>query len=261
MSIYDGYEDLKGKKFQRADLREAEFRDAYLNGATFTDVVLTGVEIKDAMLDNVTISAYIEGLVINGVEVAPLIDAELNRRYPERVKMRPEDPAGYLEAWDILERLWDETVARARKLPPEKLDERVNGEWSFIQTLRHLVMASDSWILRAYLGDPTPYHPLGLPFDGLPEGTPNVPRDYEAMPTLDEILEVRADRQQRMRGVLNELTDEKLDSMTEPVLEPGYPASESFPVSRCLSCILNEEWEHRLYAERDLAILEAGVGS
>jgi hypothetical protein len=28
-------------------------------------------------------------------------------------------------------------------------------------------------------------------------------------------------------------------------------------VRECLLCILNEEWEHRLYAERDLDALEA----
>jgi hypothetical protein len=28
-------------------------------------------------------------------------------------------------------------------------------------------------------------------------------------------------------------------------------------VRKCLLCILNEEWEHRLYAERDLDTLEA----
>jgi hypothetical protein len=261
MGIYDGYDDLRGRKFHHTDLRESQFRDVYLNDARFRDVVLTGVDIADAVLQDVTISAYVENVTINGVDVAPLIEAELDRRHPDRPKMRPTDAAGYLEAWDILERLWDETVERARRLPPEKLHERVNGEWSFIQTLRHLVMATDSWILRAYLGDPTPYHPLGLPFDGLPVDTPNVPRDYDAYPSLDEILEVRADRKRRVREVFTELTEAKLHSMTEPVLEPGYPASESFPVERCLSCILSEEWEHRLYAERDLALLESGVGS
>jgi hypothetical protein len=30
-------------------------------------------------------------------------------------------------------------------------------------------------------------------------------------------------------------------------------------VKQCLLCILNEEWEHRLYAERDLGILESRV--
>jgi hypothetical protein len=43
--------------------------------------------------------------------------------------------------------------------------------------------------------------------------------------------------------------------MTVPVTEPGYPDSESFKVGRCLGCILREEWHHRMYTERDHAIL------
>ena len=45
--------------------------------------------------------------------------------------------------------------------------------------------------------------------------------------------------------------------MTEPVLGPGYPEPESFAVRRCLRAILNEEWEHRLYAERDFDLIES----
>ena len=59
-----------------------------------------------------------------------------------------------------------------------------------------------------------------------------------------------------VRRVLDELTDERLGQTTEPVLEPGYPESEPFPVLRCLSAVVNEEWLHREYAERDLAVLE-----
>jgi len=55
---------------------------------------------------------------------------------------------------------------------------------------------------------------------------------------------------------LDELTDEQLDAMTQPVVEPGYPASESYAVRRCFTTVLNEEWLHREYAERDLARLE-----
>ncbi len=62
---------------------------------------------------NVEISGEIENVTINGVDVAPLVDAELDRRYPDRVKMRPTDPAGFREAWDVVERLWDGT-RRAR---------------------------------------------------------------------------------------------------------------------------------------------------
>jgi hypothetical protein len=60
-----------------------------------------------------------------------------------------------------------------------------------------------------------------------------------------------------VRQVIEGLTDESLDSHTKPVEGPGWPPPQSFPVRECLLVVLNEEWEHRLYAERDLAALEA----
>ena len=71
------------------------------------------------------------------------------------------------------------------------------------------------------------------------------------------VLELRRDRMSTMRKVLEGLTDESLDGHTEPVEGPGWPEPRSYPVRECLLCILNEEWEHRLYAERDLDVLEA----
>jgi hypothetical protein len=71
------------------------------------------------------------------------------------------------------------------------------------------------------------------------------------------VLELRRDRMSTVGGVLNGLTDESLDGHTEPVEGPGWPESRSYPVRECLLCIRNEEWEHRLYAERDLDALEA----
>ena len=58
--------------------------------------------------------------------------------------MRPTTPAGFREGWDVVERLWAGTVERARRLPPDQLHESVDGEWSFIETLRHLVFATDA---------------------------------------------------------------------------------------------------------------------
>jgi hypothetical protein len=212
---------------------------------------MRGVALGDADL-----SGDIGGLRINGVEVAPLVEAELNRRYPDRVKMRPADADGFRAAWVALERLWPQTVERARRLPPELLHERVDGEWSFIETLRHLVFATDAWVRRAILGEPSPWDPLDLPHDDMAD-EPSVPRDRDARPDLDEVLALRADRYAVVRRVLAELTDETLAGVTEPVLAPGYPEPESFAMRRCLGAILNEEWEHRLYAERDLAVLES----
>ena len=249
-------QDLTGARFEDVYLTNAQFHDVVLTGARFRWVDLSGAVIRGALLANVDINGQIENLRINGVDVAPLVEAELNRRYPDRVKMRPSDAAGYREAWDSLERLWGETVERARGLDPELLLERVDGEWSFIETLRHLVFATDAWVRRAFLGEPSPWDPLGLPHDEMPASTP-VPRDRDARPSLDEVLALRAGRMGTVRRVFAELTDAELAGMTVPVIAPGYPEPESFTVRRCLGAILNEEWEHRLYAERDLDVLES----
>jgi uncharacterized protein YjbI with pentapeptide repeats len=237
-------EDLAGSRFEKVDL----------TGARFHNVDLTGAVIRGALLVNVDISGEIQAVRINGVDVVPLLEAELDRRYPDRAKMRPADADGYRQAWDILERLWQQTVARARGMAPELLHERVNDEWSFIETLRHLVFATDAWVRRAILGQPSPWDPLDLPHDEMPD-EPSVPRDSSARPSLDQVLALRADRMATVRQVIAGLTDATLAGMTEPVTEPGYPPPVSFAVRRCLLAILNEEWEHRLYAERDLDLL------
>lgn len=248
--------DLRGSRFERADLSGARLRAVDLTDADFRGVDLSRVVMRGVEMLDVDISGEIENLTINGVDIGPLVDAELNRRYPLRSKMRPTDPAGFREAWDILERLWDETVERARRVEPELLHESVNGEWSFIETLRHLVFATDSWIGRAILGDPLPWDPLDLPWDEMPD-TLGVPRDRDVRPSLDVVLHLRRDRMSTVRQVINGLTDDSLDGETAPVTGPGWPEPRSYPVRECLLVILNEEWVHRLFAERDLERVEA----
>jgi hypothetical protein len=242
--------------FIREDLIGARFDQVDLTGARFHNVDLTDVKITGALLVNLDIDGLLKSIRVNGVDVVPLVEAELDRRYPDRVRMRPTDADGFRLAWDILEGLWRQTNERASRLDPDRLHERVDGEYSFIETQRHLVFATDAWIKRAILGEPSPWDPLGLPHDEMPEETP-VPWDRTARPSLDQVLALRADRMATMRQVLASLTDDELAAMTTPVTEPGYPEPESFPVRRCLGAIINEEWEHRLFAERDLAILES----
>jgi uncharacterized damage-inducible protein DinB len=249
--------DLGAREFDRADLRRARFTNVSFNEATFRScefqhVVMRGVEIADT-----TISGEVVSLVVNGVDVAPLVDAELDRRYPERPKFRPTTAAGFREAWDLNERLWKATVGRASMLPEEMLHESVDGEWSFIQTLRHLAFATQSWVGRCILGDRSPWHPLSLPWDQMTP-RPGVPHDRSARPSLDEALALRRAAMTLMRRVVDDLTEEHLDSRTEPLVGPRWPdEGETFPVRQCLLIVLNEEWWHRMYAERDLAVLEA----
>jgi hypothetical protein len=241
-------------EFLNADLTHARFESVNLGHATFRDVLLHKVAMRGVWITDVTITGEVDGLTINGVDVGPLIEAELNRRMPDRAKMRPDDPAGFREAWDTVERLWAGTVDRARTLPPEKLHESVDGEWSFIETLRHLSFATDAWVRRAILGDPSPWHPLDLPWDQMAD-TPGTPRDRAARPSLDEVLAFRKERMATVREVIDNLTDESLAADTTPVEAGGWPEPRAYPVKECLLTVLNEEWEHRLYAERDLDAL------
>jgi hypothetical protein len=249
-------ENLSDSRFEHVSLRRAGFRDVTFAGARFHIVDLSGVVIRAALVADAEIDGQIRSLRVNGVDVVPLVEAELDRRYPDRVIMRPSDAAGFRAAGEVLDRLWQQTVDRARRLDPKLLHERVDGEWSFIETQRHLVFATDAWVRRAILGDPSPWHPLDLPHDEM-DDIPGVPRDRAARPSLDEVLALRADRTATVRRVLADLTDERLDEPIEPVGGPGWPPPESFPVRECLSVILSEEWQHRLYAERDLDALEA----
>jgi len=236
-----------------------EIRDQHLIGATvervslrgsaLTDVRLTGAELFD-----VEISGELTNVVVNGVDIGPLVDAELDRRMPERAMMRPEDTAGFQQAWDVLEQLWAGTVERARTHPEALLHRRVGVEWSFVQTLRHLGFATAAWVGRMVLGNPDPWHPLDLPWDEAP-GWDGISWDRDVQPPLDEVLALRAERQAMVRGVLATMTDAQLAS-TVTAVGPGWPlAGAEVGVAQCLRIVLNEEWEHRLYAERDLTLL------
>ena len=262
-------QDLADSRFEQVHLQRARFHQVHLNEADFDDVDLTGARFREAWFKdvvmrgtgfaNVRIEGEIEGLTVNGVDVGPLVQAELERREPDLAKMRPTDPDGFRDGWATIERLWAGTVERARALPAAALHESVDGEWSFIQTLRHLAFATECWLLRAILGDPKPYQPLSLPWDQMPD-TDGVPRDRDARPSLDEALALRLDRQAAVRRYVAALDDATLASDTVPVEGPGWPEARSYPVRECLLTLLNEEWWHRQYALRDLAVLEQRAG-
>ena len=257
-------QDLTGARFERVSLRGASLHRVHLTDATMRRVDFSGVQIRGALfhgstlrgveLGDVEISGELQNVVVNGVDIAPLVEAELNRRMPERAMMRPGDPAGFREAWATLERLWEGTVAHARTFEEADLHRGVGDEWSFIQTVRHLNFASAAWVGRMVLGDPSPWHPLDLPWDEAP-GWDDIPWDREARPTLGDVLAVRRERQAMVGDVIASLTDEQLAS-TVTCTEPGWPQAQAFPLRECLLIVLNEEWEHRLYAERDLTVLE-----
>jgi uncharacterized damage-inducible protein DinB len=245
------------RSFTDEDLSGALFERVHLNGARFRSVDLTGATLHGVDLIDVTVTGDVHHLVINDVDVAPLVTAELDRRHPGRAAMRPEDADGFRHGWELVSGLWEATVERARALEarrPGALQESVAGEWSFVETLRHLAFAETSWVARAIEGDLAPWHPLELPWDEA--SFAGLPRDRDARPDLDVALALRADRQARVARLLATLTDERLDEVVTPAPEAVWPPPRPIGVRECLLIVLNEEFQHRLYAERDLAALE-----
>ena len=250
-------EPLSDVVLHRVRVRGADVRSLGVTGAQVRGALFQRSRLRDVELVDLEISGELRNVVVNGVDIGPLVEAELDRRMPDRVRMRPTDSDGFREAWALLERLWDGTVARARTLPEAELHRGVDDEWSFVETLRHLGFATAAWVGRGVVGEESPWHPLDLPWDEAP-GWDGIPGDRAVRPALDEVLAVRRERRDLVRRVLAPLTDEQLaTTVTRP--GPGWPQLEDVTVEECLRVVLVEEWEHRLYAERDLTALGAPV--
>jgi len=187
-------------RFTRSDaLQAAEFTDVNLQGARFigadlSGVMMRGVDIAGADIDAPWLLEGTSSLHVNGVDVTSYVESELNRRFPGRDQRRATDPDGLRAAWATLERTWAVTVDRVAAMPEGAVDVSVAGEWSFAQTLRHLVMATDTWLGRAILEVEQPYHPLAL----VDSGTLGDGFDTSVLstvtPSYAEVLDARADR-------------------------------------------------------------------
>jgi len=165
-----------------------------------------------------------------------------------------DDPAGLARAWEAVQARWASTVQRARSVPEETLHERVAGEWSFVETLRHLVFVTDAWVADVVEEAPEPYHPWGLPPHFLAEAAAHLGLETDARPALDEVLAVRRERVHRVRSVLG--------TVDAAALERRCARREGrYAVVGALQTVLFEEWAHHEYATRDLRRLGATGGS
>ena len=226
--------------FVERDLRGARFAECDLS-----DVVMRGVEIAGMDIDAPWLSDG-AGLWVNGVDVTPFVEQELDRRFPGRGERRAEHPAGLREAWTSADRAWDAAIERAAALPAGSVDVRIDDEWSFAETLRHLVHATDIWLGKAVLGRvEADFHPLGLRYGN---------RDPTTRP-YDDVLAARAGRTAMVSDFLATVTDDVLDQERRNPHNPAKPET----VRHCLHVILAESWEHLRFALRDLDAIESRI--
>jgi hypothetical protein len=235
--------DMRGAQFRRVDLRDAWFREVDLRG-----VRMRGVALVDADLDG-----EMDRLRIWGVEVAPLLEAELDRRHPERAVLHATEPADLQTGWAGLEAMWASTVERVAQMPAGTEELSIAGEWSFAQTLRHLVLATDAWLGKAILRRERPFHPLGLLFSEALGTEAEYGIDADANPSYPTILEARAGRTAMVRDYLATVSPEELAAERADPWGGGRAT-----VLECLGVIFQEEWHHHRYAVRDLDTIDAG---
>jgi DinB superfamily/Pentapeptide repeats (8 copies) len=227
------------------DLAGAVFWGADLSGARFRDVNLTDAKISHAWLVNVDIDALVDNVVINGVDVTTYVN-ERDPWYPLRAMLRPSTPEDMRATWAALEDAWAKTITLAKALPDDALHQPVNDEWSFVQTLRHLVFAMDKWFTAPILDER--FHPIGLPNTGSAD-FPWPDLDYGVTPSVEDALAVRSDQARKFRDYLATVAATEFARSVD-VLENG-----ANPVQECIYTVFEEEFWHNRYAQRDLAQL------
>jgi len=248
MATFTKSDQLQGAEFVDADLRGARFVGVDLSG-----VVMRGVELRGADIDAPWLFDGESFFSVNGVDVIPLVEAELNRRFPGRADRRAGDPDGLRAAWTALERTWAATLERVAAMPAGTVDVSVGGEWSFAETLRHLVLATDAWLRRSILEIDQPFHPIGQTFAGAEDDGLDMSIFTTVTPSYAEVLQVRAGRVAMVRDFLATVTSDELAATRRNPWAPDYQET----ILSCLHVILQEEWEHHRYAVRDLDAIQA----
>ena len=241
--------------FRDATLRDADFTNATIRGGQFR-----GLRVTDAWLVDVDLSGMVRNLTVNGVDVTAFVQAEMDRSLPERALIRSMSTADSCRAgWEAVERVWGDTIARARLLGAGVEHEHVRDEWSLIETIRHLVFVVDAWAQRTILGLQWPFHALGWPHTPYPrEQARAIGLDLTRNPTLDEVVEAWSDRCEVMRRIVADLRDQDLQRICTLTPAPGYPEDEERTVGLCLRVGMDELLEHSAYANRDLDALATG---
>jgi hypothetical protein len=223
-----------------------EFTDQDLSGVRFARCLLRGAVIRGSDVTEMEIDdhdLYEGSLWVNGVDVVPLVETEINRRFPGRELKTSTTTDGLRAAWAAVEEAWAAVLQTAAGLE----DVSVNGEWSFSQTLRHLVMATNVWLHGAILGQEQPLHWIGQPIAEY-ESAGRDMTVFREPGSYDEVLSVRGEHQKMVRDYLATVTEEALAETRLSPWAPEHPVT----VLHCLHVIFNEEWEHQRYAIRDL---------
>lgn len=162
---------------------------------------------------------------------------------PPPVRPVPDGPTARRRARSAHDRL-EATIERASGFTEDQRNERVDGEWSTIESLRHLVLVIDLWLSRTILGDPDPFHPMALPPSFMPPKLfPDSSIEPDARPSFDEACVVIRDRLAAVQAYVDGVTDDHLERPVE---------AHARTVGGALSVLFDELAAHDSFINRDL---------
>lgn len=239
--------DSGAQNFERASFSKTSFKGATMRACDLSGVTMRSVDVDGLDIDGQDL--LFGQLFVNGVDVVPLVDAELNQRFPGRELQTSQSPEGLSDGWIAVQAAWATTVADT---PSQMVDAHVEDEWSLAQTLRHLVLVADAWLGGGIMGIEQPFHEIGLIFASAPDMGFDMSIFRTEASTFAEILEVRAKRQHMVTDFLSTATPQLLsEERNNPWGVEGWHPS----VGDCVRVILEEEWAHLRYIRRDLSLL------
>jgi len=195
----------------------------------------------------------IRNVRINGVDIAPLVEAEVNRRYPQR--RNSTQPTRTASA-----RRGRSSSGRGRPPPSAPSACRpiccTSGSMASTRSSRRCATScsppTHGCAARTSASRSLSAHSASRRRDGArPERAERCRRA-----TIPGRSARTARRPHAHRSRHRDARRRRVAGETDPGPPPSYPPAGSYPVRRCLRAIVNEEWLHRLYAERDLAVLE-----
>ena len=216
MATFSRSDDLQGAEFVDVDLSGARFVESDLSG-----VVMRGVEMARADIDAPWLLEDESVFRVNGVDVSPFVEAELNRRFPGRADRRAEGsgrPARGLGR------------ARAHLGGHPRARRGDAGRHG-----RHL--GGRRVVVRADAAAPGPGHGqvagCGRSWSSSSRSTPSVSGDaeadgrhvglHDATPSYAEVLEVRAGRVAMVRDFLAAVTPDELATTRRNPHNPDTP--------------------------------------
>jgi hypothetical protein len=163
---------------------------------------------------------------------------------PQRV---PADPAAARVSVAEVTRLLEATVARASTLSEADRNQRVNDDWSTVESIRHVVFVIDVWVGKLIKGEDDPFHPIGLPPHFVPAKPPGSSVDPDARPTFDEARDVLRGRLASLGAFVTSLDQADLDRPND---------THAKTVAGALGVVFDELTYHDGFINRDLDVIE-----